>query len=268
MRHQRPCIFCGRHGNKSKEHFYPEWLREFIATDGVHNSATTVTQLGNAPKVLTGSSRRQGHLITKKFRVVCESCNNGWMSQIESAVKPILLAGVHGVELSLDREKQRNLAAWVCLKAMVCEHSDAKLASTPFVDRHAFYNDRLIPEYFRLYIGAHSTNSVTWVYRHSATISFDRTTRPVLLDGLQRNVQTTTFILGRLLFHLLAARVDGFGLDTDLIYPGLTGLWPAGDGEIKTKDLRLLDTPQLRKVMMSFEAYLTHQRPTFVEAVI
>ncbi|MFD0740269.1 hypothetical protein ACFQZQ_13375 [Lysobacter koreensis] len=190
------------------------------------------------------------------------------MSQIESAVKPILLAGIHDVELSLDREKQRDLANWVCLKAMVCEHSDPKLVSTPFIDRHAFYNDRLIPDYFRLYIGAHSTGSVTWLYRHSATIAFGKTPSPTLLDGLQRNVQTTTFILGRFLFHVLAARVDGFVLDTDLTYPGLTGLWPAAADEINTSKLRLLNAPQLSQVMMSFEAYLAHQRPTFVEAVI
>jgi hypothetical protein len=268
VRHQKPCIFCGRSGNKSKEHFYPDWLSEFIVTDGIHNTATTITQRGYAPKVLAARSRRQGHLITKKFRVVCESCNNGWMSQIESAVKPILVAGIHGVELNLDREQQRNLATWVCLKAMVCEHSNPGTASTPFVDRHAFYIDRFIPGYFRIYFGAHSTSSVAWLYRHSATISLSKSPSPPLLDGLQRNVQTTTFILGRFLFHVLAARVDGFGLDTVLTYPGLTGLWPAGADEIHTSNLRFLNAKQLSQITASFEAYLAHKRPIFVDTVI
>ena len=39
------------------------------------------------PKVL---SCRQGGAITKKLRVVCETCNNEWMSEIEDRVKPIL----------------------------------------------------------------------------------------------------------------------------------------------------------------------------------
>jgi hypothetical protein len=190
------------------------------------------------------------------------------MSQIESAVKPILVAGIHGMELNLDREQQRNLATWVCLKAVVCEHSDPVLASTPFVDRHTFYTDRIIPDYFRIYIGAHSTSSVTWLCRHSATLSLSKTPSPPLLDGLQRNVQTTTFILGRLLFHVLAARVHGFGLDTDLTYPGLTRLWPTCADEIHTSNLRILNAPQLSQITASFETYLSHKRPTFVNAVI
>ncbi|MGY0800140.1 hypothetical protein ACW7G0_13950 [Lysobacter sp. A286] len=268
MRYQKPCIFCGRYGNKSKEHFYPDWLSDFFATGGIHNTATLMTQRGDAPKELAAESRRQGHLITKKFRVVCVSCNNEWMSQIESAVKPILVAGINGTEFSLDREQQHNLATWVCLKAMVCEHSDPGLESTPFVDRQVFYTERLIPGYFRIYIGAHSTSSETWLYRHSATISFSKRPSPPLLDGLQRNVQTVTFILGRLVFHVLAARVDEFRLDEDLAYPGLTRLWPVSSNEINIRGLRFLNTSQLSQVTASFEAYLAHQRTTFVEAAI
>lgn len=268
MREKKPCIFCGRNGNKSKEHFYPAWLSEHIDGKGIHNISTVLTQLGDAPKALTSRSRRQGHLITKKLRVVCQICNNGWMSQIESSVKGILVAGLTGEHLDLSIDQQRDLAFWVCLKTIIYEQSDPKLASTPFMDRHAFYTDRVVPDYFRMYFGAHSTSSITWLYRHSATVSFSQFVDPPLLDGLKRNTQTVTFILGRYVFHVLAARVAQFGLDSDLTYPGLTRLWPGNNSGIGTGRLRALNAPQLGQVAASFEQYMALNKAKHVNAVI
>ncbi|HEY5970966.1 MAG TPA: hypothetical protein VIT22_03165 [Pseudoxanthomonas sp.] len=268
MRDKKPCIFCGRLGNKSKEHFYPAWLSEHIDGTGIHNISTVLTQLGAAPKTLTSRSRRQGHLITKKLRVVCQICNNGWMSQIENSVKDILIAGLTGEHLDLSIDQQRNLVSWVCLKTIISEHSDPKLASTPFVDRHAFYTDRVVPDYFRMYLGAHSTSSVTWLYRHSVTVSFSQFVNPPLLDGLRRNTQTVTFILGRYVFHVLAARVAQFRLDKDLTYPGLTRLWPGDSNGIATGRLRALNASQLGLVAESFEQYMSLNNVRYANAVI
>lgn len=268
MKHQKPCIFCGRYGDKSKEHFYPDWVGDFIKQTDVHNTATTVTQKGLGTRTISANHRRQGHLITKTFRVVCRSCNNGWMSQVESTAKPALVSGLTKTTLVLGPDQQRDLATWVCLKSMVCEHSDPKLASTPFKDRHSFFKDRAIPSYFRIYVGAHATSSETWLHRHSATISFSSKVRPPLMDGLQRNVQTVTFILGQLVFHVLAARVDGFGLDTDITYPGLTRLWPSLAESVDTSKLRVLHLEHLRQLVTSFDTYLRHQNPKFTDNIV
>jgi hypothetical protein len=268
VREKKPCIFCGIDGNKSKEHFYPDWLSNYIDGKNVHNTASVLTQLGTNPRVLSSQSRRQGHLITKKLRVVCQSCNNGWMSQIESSVKDILVAGLTGQHLELLPQQQHDLATWLCLKTLIAEHSDTRLASTPFIDRHAFYSSRVIPDYLRMYIGAHSTSSVTWQYRHSATLSFSEPIDPPLLDGLQRNTQTVTFILGHYVFHVLAARVAKFRLDHDLTYPGLTRLWPRDGDCVNTGDLRVLNAAQLGRVAESFEQFLAMNKVRHVTAVI
>ena len=220
-----------------------------------------------SPKMLTSRNRQQGHLITKKLRVVCRTCNNGWMSQIENSVKEILLVGLSAESIVLSEQKIRDLASWICLKTIVAEHSDPNLASTPFVDRHAFYNQRTVPSYFRIYLGAHETASITWLYRHSATISFRQTVQPPLLDGLQRNTQTVTFILGRYVFHVLAAKVAEFMLDADLTYPGLTPIWPCDGNAIDTNSLRILNAQQLGQVMESLEQFMAIQRTSDVARV-
>lgn len=268
MKTPKPCIFCGSLGDKSKEHFYPAWLSDFIPVQPVHNVSILVTQLGSGPKAITERSRRQGHLITKKLRVVCRACNNGWMSRLESTVKPFLVAGLTTRDQELDPANLAEIARWVCLKSMLAEHSEPTLASTPSIDRKAFFSASVIPSYFRIYLGAQSTSSITWLYRHSATISSSSAVSPPLLDGLQRNAQTTTFILGRLVFHVLAARVDGFDADREISYPGLAKIWPLPAAGLRLSELRLLSGEQLRMVRESFEAYLAHQRPRFVANVI
>jgi hypothetical protein len=264
MKKPRPCIFCGLLGDKSKEHFYPAWLSDIIPPESVHNVSMLVTRSGNGPKEITERSRRQGHLITKKLRVVCRACNNGWMSRLEPAVKPFLVAGLIDRDITFERADLLEIARWVCLKSLLAEHSDPAFASTPSIDRTAFFSEFTIPSYFRIYMGAQSTASITWLYRHSATISFSSVVNPPLLDGLQRNVQTITFILGRLVFHVLAARVHEFDLDRDISYPGLTRIWPLPDGVVRLSQLRVLSAEQLRIVRESFEVYLANQKLRFV----
>ncbi|MCD9097511.1 hypothetical protein LU699_08705 [Luteimonas fraxinea] len=183
-------------------------------------------------------------------------------------MKPLLVIAVTGQERTLEIPDITLLAQWVCLKTMISEHADSELASTPAADRRAFYEARAIPGYYRIYLGAQSTQSVTWLYRHSSTISLSSTVQPPLLDGLSRNVQTVTFILGRLVFHVLAARVSGFELDRDLCYPGLQKIWPMPPSPVSTAELRALDSSQLALVRESFETYLAYQRPRFVDNVI
>jgi hypothetical protein len=190
------------------------------------------------------------------------------MSQIENSVKEILLVGLTGESMVLSEQKIRDLASWTCLKTIVAEHFDQNLASTPFVDRHAFYSHRTVPSYFRIYLGAHETASITWLYRHSATISFSQTVQPPLLDGLQRNTQTVTFILGRYVFHVIAARVAEFKLDADLTYPGLTPIWPCDGNAIDTNALRVLNAQQLGQVARSLEQFMAIQRVRYVKTVI
>jgi hypothetical protein len=222
-----------------------------------------------SPPVTKSKTRRQGHLITKRIRVVCTTCNNGWMSQLEDRVKPLLLPGLTGKDVSLRATDQKALSEWTFVKALVCEHSAIGLASTPAQDRMIFYRDRTLPDYFRIYIGSHSTESVTFLLRYSCTISFSLPIQPPLLDGLLRNAQTITFTVGRLVFHVLSARVANFRFDTDISYPALARLSPnATDTILHTADLLKLNQQDLHTLTRSLENFLLMNRPRFVEAVI
>lgn len=75
-------------------------------------------------------SRRQGPLRSVKLRIVCEKCNNGWMSGLQKKTKPILTAFIEGNWRKLTPAEQRTLAAWAAMFTMAVEYGDPETAAT------------------------------------------------------------------------------------------------------------------------------------------
>jgi hypothetical protein len=80
------CMFCGQPGGNN-EHIVGKWLLNDL---GLY---TLKTRMGFGNQLRTGEMdeidepRPLGAFVTD---AVCATCNNGWMSQLESAVKPLL----------------------------------------------------------------------------------------------------------------------------------------------------------------------------------
>lgn len=71
-----------------------------------------------------------------------------------------------------------------------------------------------IPDYFRIYMASHNLEISTSYIRHSECIMFDLSgAKPPLLD-VPNNIQTITFMLGRVFIHLNAARIENFDLES------------------------------------------------------
>jgi len=64
---------------------------------------------------------------TKLLRVgcVCENCNNGWMSKIESEVKPVIESILGEQMKTVDAKSQAIVAVWAVKTAMVFEAFDS-----------------------------------------------------------------------------------------------------------------------------------------------
>jgi hypothetical protein len=102
------CTFCKREQTRiSDEHVIPKWMTELypFGTWEIRNDLTSHTR----------KSTRYIHLTSR----ICEPCNNGWMSELEKAVAPILIPLIHGTRTVLTPEAQQTLKSWVSLRAMV-----------------------------------------------------------------------------------------------------------------------------------------------------
>jgi hypothetical protein len=185
---------------------------------------------------------RQGSVTTKKIRVVCKNCNNGWMSRLEESAKMIMRPVLEGHSYTLAKTEIQTLACWVAVKTIVGEHAEGQMALTPAADRFLLHESHRIPEYFRIFVGTHISDTKAAYVRHSTTVS--RTMdgpNPPLPPGVRRNIQTVTFLVGPLLFHTIAARVADFSIDEVFVLRSLAKLWPVPSEDVDLSLLPVID---------------------------
>lgn len=112
----RQCLFCSSRAN-SLEDAWPRWI-----TDQFEGRAPLSVEAERMGVPLRSWSVRRPTLTV---RAVCNSCNNGWMSDLENQVKSLLEPLVHGRLGLLSLERQSVLALWATKTAMVLEGLDA-----------------------------------------------------------------------------------------------------------------------------------------------
>lgn len=107
------CIFCAQRKWGGEEHVVPRWIREQLGI------TTEVAVTG-----VDGTTRRMPHLAVKLRNMVCEDCNNTWMSGMETSVQDFLSPMlVHQGSVVLDAVQQRDLARWAVMKVLLLEYA-------------------------------------------------------------------------------------------------------------------------------------------------
>lgn len=205
----RLCIFCGNEGQLSKEHIWPEWMRGYLPLIGDGKYKTWSETFKWKDLLNTKSNTRPGHLTTKKVRVVCKSCNNGWMSTLESEAKHVIVRILQRQAFRIVATDQLILSQWITLKTIVGEHVEPDLYVTPKEDRRKFFESRIIPDFFAIYIGSHSSRSDSAWLRISNTLASSASGPLPQLVEAKRNTQSVSFICGPLFIFVLAIREDG-----------------------------------------------------------
>jgi hypothetical protein len=105
------CLFCERRAN-SDEDIWPKWLLKAVGPRRLY-----AFRGGTAPR-----ERKVGSLKFKA-RLVCRTCNNGWMSRLENNVRPVLTPMLQGGSALLRRRERHRLALWGVKMSMLVEHT-------------------------------------------------------------------------------------------------------------------------------------------------
>jgi hypothetical protein len=146
MNHNKVCPFCAvilqgkraTQGAKSDEHIMAQWLLDYLAL----RKEPVTSQRLDVPSQRPLEWRQ---LVADRFvnGRICRACNNGWMSQLEGRVKPILirlLADPH--ELAhLTQEERGIVATWTAKTAAVLNRAfsfgnPSDPLAHPIPDRH------------------------------------------------------------------------------------------------------------------------------------
>ena len=112
---KRVCFFCDE-TKLTREHLWPNWIVRLFEEHTSWTAGSALIESGQSREWLQST-------MESKSKCVCKACNEGWMSNLEQSVKPILAPLIVGSENAkrLSGEEQRILASWVILRSMIWE---------------------------------------------------------------------------------------------------------------------------------------------------
>jgi hypothetical protein len=234
---QRACVFCGATPT-TKEHIFPFWLREAVGGGGP-TTHLRIDGRGRGPAL--GEALTYDHSWTAEdadvaVRVVCASCNNEWMNDLDHEVEPLIVPLIRNHDPSISDEQRTLLARWVTKIGLLLEHTrpvsdlTRRRAFVPLDAHREFRRTQLPPPETRI-----------WMFRvHPPFIGTAWRTAPVPVAAYDSdaarairapNGSLTTFAIGMLGFQLMYAPLTPQYHDlaerrTKLGEPFTRVLWP------------------------------------------
>jgi hypothetical protein len=112
----KPCAYCGQVMTKAKvnvpnkmteEHGFPKWIAPYLGD--LSGGVTHTIRDGVRGPILRQWEADTFDIVARK---VCRRCNEGWMNDLERAVRPHLVPLLQGRRWVLDAPAQRIMAAW------------------------------------------------------------------------------------------------------------------------------------------------------------
>ncbi|SHO55403.1 hypothetical protein [Vibrio quintilis] len=262
---QKFCIFCGQSG-LTKEHFWPDWFGKQLgkneAAKYIDGSIQATPKLDDAEKKI---NTRSGCVATKKFRVVCATCNNGWMSALEEKVKPILQNAITPCDMKLDRQQLQLFSMWVTMKTMLAEHTKQKTNSTPKEDLRRFCKKQTIPEYFKIYIAKHDTNDICAYSRTSVRLGTVATAESHI-GKIENNTQATSFLVGQLFIYVFSCTEPSLNILGNFKLNRLKRIKPYETKQLCFKSLKNLDQQSIQNVTYALEDFINSQSVASIQS--
>jgi hypothetical protein len=149
------CLFCDGSSGSSQEHIFGDWIGKVLGKVSPQNFSFTALHRAGEASQYSSSRVRQGDALSQKLNGVCKTCNNGWMSKIEEATKPVATPLLLREERKLTPADQDILARWIMLKALVIERMHGGPVAIERNLRSAFMSSQLPVPHTRIYIGTY-----------------------------------------------------------------------------------------------------------------
>src|SRR5262249_16575740 len=216
----------------TREHIWAKWSRKYIEMPlKKHSSGTAIINADRSVtrtnKVWGGDPRQRG------LQIVCKRCNEGWMSDLQKASKPVLIPLIAGKKCILDQKRQTLASAWAAMTIICAEYFQPKNAAISVVARRSLYKTRTAPSSLRIWIGDYGRGDWRPHWGHNSLRITEHegpqgwTVHP---DGTPRsNTQVTTFVAGRLFIQVFScpfAEILNAQRVTEAIDARLVQIWP------------------------------------------
>lgn len=224
----RACVFCGSTTTLTAEHVFASWIGGLGLIEG--NASTVSGFLNEMPRVLPPTPA-----FSQRVKMVCASCNNGWMSELENNARRILQPLILGTSTSIAPADRALAALWAFKTALV------SLLMSTAPDREAGYG--VPPEEYELLYESRATqepltDTQVWISRYEGEREGAADVTPVVVTvaGLVEpdypQGYLFTIVIGQLLVQGIRFTSPAFAIP---VLPGLvsTALWPErGESEV------------------------------------
>ena len=140
----------------TKEHIYSDWLAEhnILPTADFHYVTKNEVKFIEGKRVLIGVPKKiPGAIHSKKYRVVCGTCNGGWLGTIDQQAMEPAIPLIQGKALDLSTDFQIRLARWFTKATIVAERKNPKKAWIKQIDRTYLKNELVPPNHWYIGIG-------------------------------------------------------------------------------------------------------------------
>lgn len=212
-------MFCGHEGKLTAEHVWPAWIDSYIPT-------IPGGKAGYKHKHGTSDGRFEAlfeyERLDHRAKVVCLSCNNGWMNDLEIAAQPFLKDMISGRGVVLDSDAQRIVATWAAKTAMCVERtfpSATQAIPASFYDR-LYAVPSQPPDFITVWAGCYLGDTPYGISHRSWPLW-------QFVNRQPSSMFQSTFRIGHLILQLLGAEAtDDFELINDRS-ENLVQLWPA-----------------------------------------
>jgi hypothetical protein len=144
------CAFCVEAATLTGEHLWSDWIGQAL---GPRDYTFTRKNAEGVPHSWHGNK------LDVKAKVVCERCNNGWMSDLETKTKPIVQDMIlECAKTTLQSEQVELIAALSFKNAVVADHAHSnRLPFFTSSERRLFVRTLTIPGGIQMWLSSMSS---------------------------------------------------------------------------------------------------------------
>jgi len=216
------------------EHIWPHWLNPLLPKTRYRNERVDDT-------VKSNWSTKE---LKQTANVVCKTCNEGWMSELEGRAKGLLAdVIVSGRLTTFSHEDQRLLAAYAFQKSVIANYQTLGILPEPistWAQRERFRLTLAVPPEVRIWISSFQGRAR---YSGRSNPRYARSdTDPAPLNDL--DIYTHTYVVGHLVFQVLACRFrDLFNRGVRVELPKQSAFWEPACQQIWPIETEIITWP-------------------------
>lgn len=222
---RRVCVFCGIPRKMSEEHIISDWISQSVIKKTGKSSHHHNAKF-DLPHIERLTKTRQGDLANRRFKVVCEICNNGWMSKVETSAQPVLTKLILGEKHFINQGEQEKISTWATLKTMVLHATKSGASAINRKQYESFFSSPAPLQNSNIFIGSYSEDDwrshkiITHINARIGPSGKAEKNYPI-------NTQSTSICVGKFYVYIFSSSIDKSNFSfTNRLRMRLKPIWP------------------------------------------